>query len=51
MNEHVITINPTPDSDGLINWHCTCGAWGQDYDMAEAETSAELHENGEETVR
>jgi hypothetical protein len=49
--EHHVDIDPTPDRDGLINWRCNCGDWGQDHDTAEAEISAELHENGEETVR
>ncbi len=31
MNDHKITIDELPDKDGLINWRCPCGIWGQGY--------------------
>ena len=46
MAEHVTTIAPEPDSDGLINWRCTCGVQGQDYDIAEAHESVDAHTAG-----
>lgn len=40
---HRITVDPKPDSDGLIVWRCICAAWGTDPDVDTAHASADLH--------